>query len=50
MAKYHCKYCKKTVERKSDKAWIKSWCKTAGKYTMLMLITSRFLIRKGDVL
>jgi len=24
--KYYCKHCGATVERDSDKKWIKSWC------------------------
>ena len=35
MTKYYCKYCKKTVERSSDKTWIESFCEETGKKTRL---------------
>ncbi len=34
--KYHCKYCGKTVKRKSGKAWIKSYCDKTGRMVRLM--------------
>jgi len=35
MAQYRCKHCKKIVERKSDKAWIKSYCDQSGRWVHL---------------
>lgn len=29
--KYKCKHCGKIVQRRSDKAWIKSYCDATGK-------------------
>jgi len=36
--KYRCVHCKKIVERKSDKQWIKSLCGQTGKMVRLQLI------------
>ena len=36
MAKYHCKHCGKTVERDSDKQWVKSYCDATGKTVHLV--------------
>jgi DNA-directed RNA polymerase subunit RPC12/RpoP len=30
MTAYRCRHCRKTVERDSEKAWIKSYCSTTG--------------------
>ncbi len=38
MAKYKCKHCRKVVERRSTKQWIKSYCDRAGKYIHLMRV------------
>lgn len=35
---YHCSHCGKTVERDSNKAWIKSFCETTGKDVRLMRV------------
>ena len=36
MAKYHCKHCGQTVERDSNKKWIKSYCEETGKVVHLI--------------
>lgn len=35
MARYVCRHCGHTVDRKSIKAWIKSYCATAGRVVHL---------------
>jgi transposase-like protein len=34
--KYKCKYCGKTVERKSNKEWIKSYCVSSERLVHLL--------------
>jgi endogenous inhibitor of DNA gyrase (YacG/DUF329 family) len=34
--KYRCKHCGDTVERDSDKQWVKSYCSKTGKLVHLM--------------
>jgi ribosomal protein L37AE/L43A len=34
---YKCKHCKKTIERESNKFWIKSYCEETGKTVHLIL-------------
>ena len=41
MNNYYCKYCKKTLKRKSDKKWIDSYCDFAGKTTRLVIKKSK---------
>lgn len=33
---YYCKYCKKTLRRKSDKKWIKSFCSFINKDVIIV--------------
>ena len=35
---YQCRHCGKIVKRKSDKAWVKSWCEKTGKTVHLMRV------------
>ncbi len=41
MAKYHCKHCEKTVERRSTKQWIKSYCDRVGRDIHLIRVKGR---------
>ena len=34
--KYHCRHCGQTMERNSDKAWVKSYCDRAGRTVHLI--------------
>ena len=36
--KYRCKYCKKIIERDSDKEWIKSYCLDENKMVRLIKV------------
>lgn len=38
---YYCKHCNKSLQRDSDKAWIKSYCETVEKFTRLMQVRVR---------
>jgi hypothetical protein len=38
-SKYYCKHCRQLVTRKSDKAWIKSWCGTMDLEVRLQRVT-----------
>lgn len=38
MAKYFCKWCGKTVDRKSRKAWINSICEKTGRMVHLQRV------------
>lgn len=35
---YYCRHCGKTVLRKSDKAWITSYCDATGRNARLMRV------------
>lgn len=39
MSEFRCNHCGKTVERDSDKRWIKSYCESIGRLTRLWKVT-----------
>ena len=41
LVKYHCKHCGKTMERESNKAWIKSFCELNGKNVRLVRLAAK---------
>jgi hypothetical protein len=47
MNKYRCKHCKKTIERDSDKYWIKSYCQETDQEVRLIKV-QEYLAKDTD--